>query len=310
MRKKTGGPRKNSNVKIEVSDINDNVRLIVADCENQHEFAPLQVRVLDAGEYVTSDFQETKTLSEIVRELGGITTDLNDVPLESVLKACMMFSSHGHSVTADPPVPIEQAVLHAVTVDVDSVTAVFKHRNVGMKQNIESILKKLTDTLGDGWTGFNTCTSYWANDDWIKALPSNMKGGPTMEMYEKGDRYRVHLPTPPGFEILQIWIYSPPKLDHSVFLKNVKQMAQECALELLQQYNQSRLYAAFIDTKESKLQGGKACPVPGGYKLALGIALLFLEQHNGGTMVLETYNCKQKIYDSRCPPKILEETNG
>jgi hypothetical protein len=208
IRKKTGGPKKNSNVKIEVNrGLDDNVRLLLADC-GKNEFAPLQVRVLDAGEHVTSDFQETKTLSDIIRELGGPTKDLNDVPLESVLKACKMFSSHSHSVTPDKPVPPQQAVLHEVTVDVDSVTAVFKYRDAGMTRTLVSILKALSDELGEHFTGFNTCTNYCANNDWMKALPSNLKGGPTIEMYDKGDRFRVRLPTPAGLEILKIWVHA------------------------------------------------------------------------------------------------------
>ena len=210
IRKKTGGPKKNSNVKIEVvRGLDDHARLVLEDC-GENKFAPLQVRVLQAGEYVTTDFQETKTLSDIVRELGGPTKDLNDVPLDSVLKACRMFSSHSHSVTPDEPVPNNQAVLHDVTVDVDSVTAVFKYRKPddGKPRTLESIMQALSNGLGEHFTGFNTCTNYCANNDWMKALSSNVKGGPTIEMYDKGDRFRVRLPTPAGLEILKIWVHA------------------------------------------------------------------------------------------------------
>ena len=208
IRTKTGGPKKNSNVNIEVvRGLDDHARLVLEDC-GENKFAPLQIRVLQTGEYVTTDFQETKTLSDIVRELGGPTKDLNDVPLESVLKACRMFSSHSHSVTPDEPVPYDQAVLHDVTVDVDSVTAVFKYREEGKPRTLVSILEALSNGLGEHFTGFNTCTNYCANNDWMKALPSNVKGGPTIEMYDKGDRFRVRLPTPAGLEILKIWVHA------------------------------------------------------------------------------------------------------
>lgn len=74
----------------------------------------------------------------------------------------------------------------------------------------------------------------------------------------------------------------------------MRDIAHECALLLLQQYDESRRADALIATKENDIHGGKACAVPGGYKLALGTALLFLEKHHGGTIALETYNCKQK----------------
>jgi hypothetical protein len=94
-----------------------------------------------------------------------------------------------------------------------------------------------------------------------------------------------------------VYIYSPSKLSHERFITSVKGIAHNCARSLLKQYNHDRLAEALQSTHEKKIHGGKPCAVPGGYKFAIGIALLFLEEHPEGTFVLETYNNKQKNLD-------------
>ena len=302
LRTKTDGPKRNSKSKIQVNEVNDHVQLA---CENQHDFAPLQVRVLQAAEFVSSDFRETKTLSAIVKELQGNGKTLNEVTLKSVLKAWDMFSDHGYSTIPDEPLSPELVTLHDVTIDVDSFTAVFKHRfgSDNKVKNVESVLEEIAEIMGDDWSGFHTSTNYCANNDWIKAVSSGQKGGPTIEMHSNGERFRVRLPTPPGLEVLKIWIYSPTKMTHNDFITCVKSIAHDCAIKLLLHYDHSRLADALQSTKENKLHGGKACAVPGGFKFALGTALMFVEKYPGGNFCLETYNCKQKNMRFKMPAK-------
>jgi hypothetical protein len=207
-------------------------------------------------------------------------------------------------VIADQAVPIDRVALFQVTVDIDSALTVFKRSNVSAEEkNIGVILKEVSDILGENWIGFQSCTNYCADNDWIKALPSKLKGGPTIEPFPESDRFRVRLPTPPGSEVLKVYIYSPSKLSHERFITSVKGIAHNCARSLLKQYNHDRLAEALQSTHEKKIHGGKPCAVPGGYKFAIGIALLFLEEHPEGTFVLETYNNKQKNLHFKMPAK-------
>ena len=303
MRTKNGGPRRNSEVVVEVDVIGEDIKC--ADIMEEHVYAPLQVRVLDAQEKLSFDFQESKTISEIVSEVvgkhsGNLT--LNDLRLDVVLKSCKTFSGHCHSVIADRAVPIDRVALYKVTVDIDSALAVFKRRKVSAeKKTIAIILKEVSDILEENWIGFQSCTNYCANNDWIKALPTKLKGGPTIEPFPESDRFRVRLPTPPGSEVLKVYIYSPSNLSHERFIASVKGIAHNCASSLLKQYNRDRLDEALQSTHEKKIHGGKPCAVPGGYKFAIGIALLFLEEHPEGTFVLETYNNKQKNLHFKMP---------
>jgi hypothetical protein len=298
MRTKIGGPKRNSDVKCDVAVIGKDIKCADTMEEGFKVFAPLQVRILGVQEQVDFDFQKAKTISEIVSEIQGKRSDnlkLNDLQLDVVLKSCKTFSGHSHSVLADPPVPIERVVLFEVTVDIDSALTIFKRRNVGAaRKEINTLFKELTDTLGENWIGFQSCTNYCANNDWIKACPSKLKGGPTIEPFPQSDRFRIRLPAPPGSEVLKVYIYSPAKLNHEEFSTSVKNIAHKCASSLLKQYNHDRLADALQSTHEKKIHGGKPCAVPGGYKFAIGIALMFLEEHPEGTFVLETYNNKQK----------------
>ena len=92
-------------------------------------------------------------------------------------------------------------------------------------------------------------------------------------------------------------------MSHERFITSVKGIAHNCARSLLKQYNRDRLAEALQSTHEKKIHGGKPCAVPGGYKFAIGIALLFLEEHPEGTFVLETYNNKQKNLHFKMPAK-------
>ena len=109
MRTKNGGPRRDSHVEVEVAVIGEDIKC--ADKMEEHVFAPLQVRVLDAQEKVSFDFQESRTISEIVSEVVGSgkgldNMTLNDLRLDVALKSCKTFSGHSHSVIADQAVPI------------------------------------------------------------------------------------------------------------------------------------------------------------------------------------------------------------
>ena len=217
MRTKNGGPKRDSKNEVEIKGVGDAITCAGTDTVDgdgeHHVFAPLQARVLDADEQISFDFQETKTISEIVEELRGSHMNLNDLRLDTVLKACEMFSAHSHSVIPDQPVNIDNVVLFQVAVDIDSALSVFKRRSLdAAKQDIDVILKRLTDTLGTSWTGFLPCTNYCANNDWIKAFPCNKTGGPTIEPFQDGGRFRIELPTPPGTEVLKVYVYSPKKL--------------------------------------------------------------------------------------------------
>jgi hypothetical protein len=308
MRTKNGGPKRDSKNEVEIKGVGDAITCAGTDTVDgdgeHHVFAPLQARVLDADEQISFDFQETKTISEIVEELRGSHMNLNDLRLDTVLKACEMFSAHSHSVIPDQPVNIDNVALFQVAVDIDSALSVFKRRSLdAAKQDIDVILKRLTDTLGTSWTGFLPCTNYCANNDWIKAFPSNKTGGPTIEPFQDGGRFRIELPTPPGTEVLKVYVYSPKKVNYSDFIKCVRDIIHKCACFLLKQANQERLLQAVQSTHDKKLHGGKSYAIPGGYKMALGTALQFLEKHPEGALVLETFNCKQKNLRFQMPAK-------
>ena len=304
MKTKIGGLKKNSKVEVEVNDTGHDIRCAGNDDGEQNIFASLQVRILDADEQFSFDFQETKTISEIVSELRGNLVDLNDLPLDTVLKACRKFSGHSHSVIPDEVVPVTRAVLFDVSVDIDSVLFIFKRRNSdALPKTIDEILKNLSNTLDASWAGFHICTNYCPNNKWIKAIPCNKKGGPTIEPFEDGGRFRIHLPTPPGSEVLQVYLYSPRKLNYGNFVQCVQDIIHECACTLLQESGQYRLFHELKSTHDEKTEGGRPCAVPGGYKLALGTALRFLEEHPEGALVLETYNCKQKGLKFKVPAK-------
>ena len=103
MKTKNGGPKRNSQNEVEINGVGDDITCAGTETVDgeHHVFASLQARVLDADEQITFDFQETKTISEIVEELRGSHMNLNDLRLDTVLKACEMFSSHSHSVRPD-----------------------------------------------------------------------------------------------------------------------------------------------------------------------------------------------------------------
>jgi hypothetical protein len=304
MRTNIGGLNKNSKVEIELNDFGEDVRFTNKDDEEKYDFASLHVRVLDDHEEISCDFQEPKTITDIVTELQGNIINLNDLKIDAVLKACKMFSGHSHSVKPDQPVPIDRVALFEVNVDIDSALFVYKQGNAhSAKKSIDLILKDLTDNLGASWTGFHMCTNYCANNDWINAVPSNKKSGPTIEPFEDGGRFRLHLPTPLGSEVLKVYLYSPKKLDYKTFVQSVKTIIHTCASTILKESRQDRLFQALQSTHDMKLHGGKPIAVPGGYKLALGTALQFLEEHPDGVMALETYNCKQKGLTFKMPAR-------
>ena len=90
--------------------------------------APLlhQARVLSSNEFIPTDFQRQQTISEIVQEVGGQLTSLNDMPANVILKAIQKFSGHRHSVTLDKPVSPQDTKLIEVIVDIDMTSAVYK----------------------------------------------------------------------------------------------------------------------------------------------------------------------------------------
>jgi hypothetical protein len=298
------GPNKDLKADVEVNVIGEDIRFTIKEDEEQYDFASLHVRVLDDHEEISFDFQETKTIADIVTELRGNLCNLNDLTIDAVSKACKMFSGHSHSVIPDQQVPIDRVTLFDVNVDIDSALCVYKRDNVdAAKKNIDVILKNLCDNLGACWTGFHMCTNYCANNEWINAVPSNKKGGPTIEPFEDGGRFRIHLPKPPGSEVLEVYLYSPRKLYYKNFVQCVRNIIHNCASTILKESRQDRLFQALQSTHDMKLHGGKPIAVPGGYKLALGTALKFLEEHPDGVLVLETYNCKQKSMTFKMPAK-------
>jgi hypothetical protein len=304
MKTNIGGLNKNSKVEVEVNAIGDDVRVASKEDEVQYDFASLHVRVLDDHEEISFDFQEPKTISDVVTELRGNLASLNDLTIDTVSKACKIFSGHSHSVIPDQLVPIDRVTLFDVNVDIDSALCIYKRRNVhAAKKGIDDILKNLCDNLGGSWTGFHMCTNYCANNEWIHAVPSNKKGGPTIEPFGDGGRFRIHLPTPPGSEVLKVYLYSPRKLDYKNFVQCVRNIIHDCASTILKESRQDRLFQALQSTHDLKLHGGKPIAVPGGYKLALATALQFLEEHPEGVLALETYNCKQKSMTFKMPAK-------
>jgi hypothetical protein len=257
--------------------------------------APLlhQARVLSSNEFIPTDFQRQQTISEIVQEVGGQQTSLNDIPANVILKAIQTFSGHRHSVTLDKPVSPQDTKLIEVIVDIDMTSAVYKRRP-SEKQDIEAILNGLTRNLGPHFSGFNAYTSYTPTGQWIKAFSSKFKGGPTIEMYAKEKRYRIQLPAPIGNEVFKIWIYSPAKMKHSDLITSVKMIANQCAIKLMDQYAYQRQTVSLQSTFENDIQGGRPFQIPGGYKFPLSIALMFLEENTAGSFAVETYGSKSK----------------
>lgn len=304
MRTNTGGLNKNSKVAVELNVYGEDIRFANKEDGEQYDFASLHVRVLDDHEEISFDFQQPKTITDVVTELRGNVCNLNDLTIDTVSKACKMFSGHSHSLIPDQPIPIDRVTLFEVNVDIDSALCIYKRGNVDAAgKNIDTVLKNLYDTLGAKWTGFHMCTNYCANNDWINAVPSNKKGGPTIEPFEDGGRFRIHLPKPPGSEVLEVYLYSPRKLDYKTFVQCVRSIMHNCASTILKESRQDRLFQALQSTHDMKLHGGKPIAVPGGYKLALGTALQFLEEHPEGVLALETYNCKQKSMTFKMPAK-------
>ena len=109
---------------------------------------------MKSNEFIPSDFQRQQTISDIVQEVGGRQTSLNDMPAHVIVKAIQKFSGHRHSVTLDPPVSPEDIKLMEVTVDIDMTSAVYRRRP-SEKQDIKAILCGLAQNLGQHFSGFN-----------------------------------------------------------------------------------------------------------------------------------------------------------
>jgi hypothetical protein len=257
--------------------------------------APLlhQARVLNSNEFIPTDFQRQQTISEIVQEIGGRQTSLNDMPANVIVEAIKKISGHRHSVTLDPPVSPNDIKLMEVIVDIDMTSAVYRRRP-SEKQDIKAILCGLALNLGQHFSGFNAYTSYSPTGEWIKAFSSKFKGGPTIALYAKEKRYRVQLPTPIGNEVFKIWIYSPAKMKHRNLIKSVTMIAKQCAIELMHQYGYERQTVGLQTTFENDIQGGRPFQIPGGYKFPLSVALMFLEENPEGSFAVETYGSKSK----------------
>ena len=309
LRTKTGGSNCNTCEKVEVQSksivrLEEGTQLILDPKElklmkqyaDGDTLAPLlhQARVLNSNEFIPTDFQRQQTIFEIVKEIGGCKTSLNDMPANVIMKAIQTFSGHRHSVTLDPPASPQDTKLIEIIVDIDSTSAVYKRRHNDEKQDIEAILDSLTTHLGPHLSGFNACTNYIPTGESFQAFSSKLKGGPTIEMYEKSVRYRVQLPTPIGNEVFKIWIYSPAKMKHSDLIKSVKMIAHRCAIKLMDQYAYRRQTVGLQTTCETDTQGGRPYQIPGGYKFPLGIALMFLEENPEGSFAVETYGSKSK----------------
>ena len=108
------------------------------------------VRMLEPWEKVASDFSKSETLSTILEQFQGgkdKRLNVNSFEIDSVIKAAQILSSPSHSVRADNPF-VGEAVVHNVTVDVDSVSATFKHRKQGRTLTIENIFPLLEPENG------------------------------------------------------------------------------------------------------------------------------------------------------------------
>lgn len=87
--------------------------------------------MLNSNEFIPTDFQSQQTISEIVKELEGRETSLNDLPADVIMKSIQKFSGHRHSVTLDPPADPQFTKLIEIIVDIDSASAVYKQRTKG-----------------------------------------------------------------------------------------------------------------------------------------------------------------------------------
>ncbi len=311
VKNKTGGQGRNSCSKVEVQSKSD-VRIPEANFEDQERIVPLllRARMLDANEFIPTDFQTKQTISEIVAELGGCNKSLNDLPGDAILKAIRKFSDHCHSVTLDEPALPNSTTLIEAIVDFDSGSAVYTKRDEGRKKDIAEILLELNEFLGKSqhgncesprfmglskgvwFSGFNSCTSYTPNN--FMAFSSKCKGGPTVQTCPNVNVWRVQLPVPIGQEVFKIWVYSPPKLTQADFLKSIELIAGKCAIKLMHQYDFHLQMDALQSTLDNDVKGGRPSQIPGGIKFPLSIALMFLEDNSEGSFAVETYGCKSK----------------
>ena len=268
------------------------------------------VRMLEPWEKVVSDFSKSETLSTILEQFpGGKNKTLNSIEIDNVIKAAQILSSPGHSVRADDRF-LGEASVHKVTVDVDSVSATFKHRKKAKKLTIDNVFPFLEDWAEKDTMFSHNCTSWMPNCQALKAFPSNgFKDkktnrrvkccGPTIEIHPDGGYSRIQLPTPIGAEVLKMWIYAPDAFVKSKhFVNEVEKVVNDCALGLVSKYeslNKSTLQSAV----SGGLKGFKAFEIPGGYFFPISVALLFLEKYQQCSFLMETYNCKKKGLEFR-----------
>ena len=278
----------------------------------EHELIPDQymrmttVRMLEPCEKVISDFSVSKTLSAIVEQFPGRTDkSLNSLRIESVINAAQYFSSPTHSVRADDRF-LGNAVAHKWTVDIDSVSATFKHRGDIKKNTIDNVFTFLQDIVAQKDSTFcENTTSFMPNCNALKAFPSNgfidkhtnrrvKCCGPTIEIYPDGGFSRIQLPTPIGAEVLKIWIYAPDSSFKTIkFVDEVRTVANQCAKGLVARYKSS-IESTLNSAIDGNLKGFKAFDIPGGFMFPISIALLLLEKHQTCSFVVETFNCKKK----------------
>ena len=270
------------------------------------------VRMLEPWEKVASDFSKSETLSTILEQFQGgkdKRLNVNSFEIDSVIKAAQILSSPSHSVRADNPF-VGEAVVHNVTVDVDSVSATFTHRKENKKLTIDNIFPFLDDWARKDTTFSQNCTYWMPNRNTLHSFPSNgFKDkktkrrvkccGPTIEIHPEGGYSRIQLPTPKGAEVLKMWIYAPDAFVKSKhFVNEVEKVVNDCALGLVSKYeslNKSTLQSAV----SGGLKGFKAFEIPGGYFFPISVALLFLEKYQQCSFLMETYNCKKKGLEFR-----------
>ena len=272
------------------------------------------VRMLEPWEKVVSDFSKSETLSTILEQFQGgkdKRLDVNSFEIDNVIKAAQILSSPSHSVRADDTF-VGVHVVHNVTVDVDSVSATFKHRKEARTRTIHNIFPVLEAWAQKDTTFSQNCTSWMPNRNTLHSYPSNgfkdkktnrrvKKCGPTIEIHPHGGYSRILLPTPKGAEVLKMWIYAPDAfVKCNNFVMEVETVVNECALGLVAKYkslNASTLQSAVA----GGLKGFKAFEIPGGYFFPISVALLFLEKYPQCSFLMETYNCKKKGLEFSMP---------
>ena len=272
------------------------------------------VRMLEPWEKVVSDFSISKTLSTILEQFPGVKDkSLNSIEIENVIKAAQIFSSPEHSVRADDQF-LGRAVVHKVTIDIDSVSATFNHRKLTKKQTIDNIFNFLEDMAKKDITFCLNTTSFTPNCKALKAFPSNgfkekktnrrvKCCGPTIEIHPDGGYSRIQLPTPIGAEVLKIWIYAPDKSFKSIsFVDEVKTVANQCAKGLVAKYKSS-IESALNSAIDGGIKGFKPFDIPGGYLFPVSIALLFVEKYQDCSFLVESYNCKKKGLQFQMEPQ-------